>query len=171
MLVIDTIIWIIDKINEKISKAVSFLVFALILTLTYEVIARYFFGAPTQWSFNLTYFISSFFLMLSMGYTWQCKEHVAVDLISSKMPEKVTAALTIVFIMGLFFLAWTNIGRVMYNDMIRSWILQERSTIGSMPPAYPYKTWIFVGVLLLLLQGVSQLLKEFLVLLGRGKRS
>jgi TRAP-type mannitol/chloroaromatic compound transport system permease small subunit len=79
--------------------------------------------------------------------------------------------LTIVFIMGLFFLAWTNIGRVMYNDMIRSWILQERSTIGSMPPAYPYKTWIFVGVLLLLLQGVSQLLKEFLVLLGRGKRS
>lgn len=171
MVVIDKVIWVIDKINEIISKAVSFLVFALILTLSYEVIARYFFGAPTQWSFNLTYFISSLFLMLSMGYTWQCREHVSVDLISSHLPEKVAALLTIVFILGLFFLAWTNIGRVMYADMLRSWALLERSTIGAMPPVYPYKTWIFFGVALLLLQGVSQLLKEIGTLLGRGKAS
>ena len=171
MVVIDKIIWVIDKINEYISKAVSFLVFALILTLSYEVVARYFFGAPTQWSFNLTYFISSFFLMLSMGYTWQCREHVAVDLISSHLPEKLGAILTILFILGLFFLAWTNIGRVMYTDMLRSWALQERSTIGAMPPVYHYKTWIFFGVALLLLQGVSQLLKEIGILLGRGKAS
>ena len=170
MPVIDRIIWIIDKINEKVSKAVSFLVFALILTLTYEVVARYFFGAPTQWSFNLTYFISSMFLILSMGYTWQCNEHVSVDLISNRLPERINAFLTILFILGLFFLAWTNIGRVMYNDMIRSWMLRERSTIGAMPPVYPYKTWIFAGVALMLLQGVSQLLKQILILLGKGKR-
>ena len=171
MVVIDTIIRIIDWINEKISKAVSFLVFALILTLTYEVTARYFFGSPTQWSLNLTYFISSFFLILSMGYTWQCREHVSVDLLSSKLPERVGALLNIVFILGLFFLAWTHIGRVMYNDVLRSWALQERSTIGAMPPAYPYKTWIFAGVILLLLQGVSQLLKEIQVVLGKGRQS
>lgn len=169
MVVIKKTIWVIDRINEKVSKTVSFLVFALILTLTYEVMARYFFGSPTQWSFNLTYFLSSFFLMLSMGYTWQCGEHVSVDLISSLLPEKVRAFLNVVFIIGLFFLAWYFIGRVMYNDMLRSWALQERSTIGAMPPAYPYKTWIFFGVLLLLLQGVSQLFKEILVLLGRDK--
>lgn len=171
MVVIDTIIRIIDWINEKISKAVSFLVFALILTLTYEVTARYFFGAPTQWSLNLTYFISSFFLILSMGYTWQCREHVSVDLLSSKLPVRVGALLNVVFILGLFFLAWTHIGRVMYIDMLRSWALQERSTIGAMPPVYPYKTWIFAGVALLLLQGVSQLLKEIQVVLGRDRQS
>jgi TRAP-type mannitol/chloroaromatic compound transport system permease small subunit len=55
--------------------------------------------------------------------------------------------------------------------MLRSWALQERSTIGAMPPVYPYKTWIFVGVALLLLQGVSQLLKEIQVVLGRGRQS
>lgn len=171
MVVINKIIRVIDKINEIISKTVSFLVFALILTLAYEVFARYFFGAPTQWSFNLTYFLSSFFLMLSMGYTWQCREHVSVDLIYNRLPERVGAFLSIVFILGLFFLAWTNIGRVMYTDMLRSWALQERSTIGAMPPVYPYKTWIFFGVALLLLQGVSQLLKEICILLGRDKRN
>lgn len=171
MVVIDKIIWVIDQINEKISKGSSFLIFALILTLTYEVVARYFFGAPTQWSFNLTYFISSFFLMLSMGYTWQCGEHVSVDLISSRLPRRAAAVLNVVFILGLFFLAWVFIAKVMYLDMLRSWVLLERSTIGAMPPVYPYKTWIFFGVLLLLLQGVSQLLKEILVVLGRDKQS
>lgn len=171
MVVIEKIIWVIDRINEKVSKGASFLVFALILTLTYEVLARYFFGAPTQWSFNLTYFISSFFLMLSMGYTWQCGEHVSVDLIYCRLPRRVAAALSVVFILGLFFLAWFFIAKVMYVDVLRSWALQERSTIGAMPPAYPYKTWIFFGVLLLLLQGVSQLLKEILVMLGRDKQS
>ncbi|MBA2880362.1 TRAP-type mannitol/chloroaromatic compound transport system permease small subunit [Desulfosalsimonas propionicica] len=171
MVVINKIIRVIDWINEKISKAVSFLVFALILTLTYEVIARYFFGSPTQWSLNLTYFICSFFLILTMGYTWQCGEHVGVDLLSSKLPRRVGALLNVIFILGLFFLTWTNIGRVMYNDMLRSWALQERSTIGAMPPVYPYKTWIFAGVALLLLQGVSQLLKEIQVMLGRDRQS
>jgi TRAP-type mannitol/chloroaromatic compound transport system permease small subunit len=109
--------------------------------------------------------------MLSLGYTWQCGEHVAVDLLSSKLPRRIQALLNIIFILGLFFLAWLYIGKVMYIDMLRSWALQERSTIGSMPPAYPYKTWIFAGVLLLLLQGISQLLKEIQVVLGKGRQS
>lgn len=171
MYILDRIIKIIDTINEKISKAVSFLVYALILTLAYEVFARYFLGAPTQWSFNLTYFLSSFFLMLSMGYTWKCNEHVAVDIFSSRLSPKIGSVLNIVFILFFFFLAWINIGRVMYVDVLRSWALQETSTIGSMPPVYPYKTWMFFGVLLLLLQGISQLLKGFVSLFGRGMES
>jgi TRAP-type mannitol/chloroaromatic compound transport system permease small subunit len=171
MTIINWIIKIIDTVNARISKAASVLVFLLILTLSYEVFARYVLGKPTQWSFDLTYFISSLFLILSMAYTWSCSEHVGVDLISSRLPKRVLAALNIIFILGLFFLAWSNIARVMYVDVLRSWALKERSTIGFMPPVYPYKTWIFTGVMMLLLQGVSQLLKEFLILFKGGEQS
>lgn len=169
MTIIDRMIKTIDTVNEKISKAVSFLVFALVLTLSYEVFSRYVLGNPTQWSFDLTYFLSSMFLMLSMAYTWKCGEHVGVDLISSRLPKRITALLNIIFILGLFFLAWSNIARVMYVDVLRSWALQERSTIGFMPIVYPYKTWIFMGVTMLVLQGVSQLIKEFFVLFKKGE--
>ncbi len=171
MVIINKIIRSIDTINEKISKIVSILVFALILTLCYEVVARYGFGKPTQWSFDATYFISSMFLILSMAYTWKCDEHVGVDLISSKLPKRVTALLNIIFILGLFFLAWSNIARVMYVDVLKSWALKERATIGFMPPIYPYKTWIFIGVIMMLLQGISQLIKEFIVLFKGGDQS
>lgn len=165
------IIKIIDTINEKISRVVSILVFALILSLSYEVFARYVMGRPTQWSFDLTYFISSMFLMLTMAHTWGCCEHVGVDLISSRMPRRLGAVLNILFILGLFFFAWSNIARVMYVDVLRSWAMKERATIGFMPPIYPYKTWIFVGVCMMLLQGISQLLKEFIVLLKGGEEA
>lgn len=171
MIVINGLIKIIDTVNEKISQISSFLTFALILTLSYEVFARYVLDKPTQWSFDLTYFLSSLFLMLSMAYTWKCGEHVGVDLISSRLPKRVTALLNIIFIIGLFYLAWSNIFRVMFVDVMRSWVLKERSTIGFMPPVYPYKTWIFIGISMMLLQGISQIIKEFLVLLKGGEQS
>jgi TRAP-type mannitol/chloroaromatic compound transport system permease small subunit len=171
MIIIDKIIYIIDIINEKISRWASFLVFALILTLSYEVFARYGLGKPTQWSFDLTYFLSSLFLMLSMAYTWKCCEHVGVDLISSRLPKRVTAFLNVIFIIFLFFLVWCNISRVMYTDVLRSWAMKERATIGFMPRIYPYKTWIFTGVIMMVLQGVSQIIKEFIILFKGGEQS
>lgn len=171
MIVIAWLIKAIDIINEKISQISSYLTFALVLTLSYEVFARYVLGKPTQWSFDLTYFLSSLFLMLSMAYTWKCGEHVGVDLISSRLPKKVAALLNIVFILSLFYLAWLNIFRVMYVDVARSWVIKERSTIGFMPPIYPYKTWIFAGISMMLLQGISQMLKEVLVMFKGGEQS
>ncbi|MDW7673649.1 MAG: TRAP transporter small permease subunit [Bacillota bacterium] len=161
---VDKIINLIDLINEKISRWVSVLVIALILTLSYEVMARYAFGQPTQWSFDLTYFLSSAFLILSMANTWKYNEHVEVDLISSKMPRRVRAIINIIFTLGLFFFSWGYIAKVMYANVARSWAIKELSTIGFTPPIYPYKTWILVGILMLLLQGVSQLIKELIAL-------
>jgi len=155
----------INTINEKIAKAFSFLIFLLIATLTYEVIARYGFNKPTQWSFDATYFISSLILVLGLAYTWQIGGHVSVDLITGTLPRRVNAAIRVVFIAGLFYLCWSNIFRVMIPHLQSSWFLKERSMTGFMPPIYPYKTWIFVGVAMLLLQGIVEFFKELHVLI------
>lgn len=155
----------INTINEKIAKAFSFLIFLLIATLTYEVIARYGFNKPTQWSFDATYFISSLILVLGLAYTWQIGGHVSVDLITGTLPRRVNAAIRVIFIAGLFYLCWSNIFRVMIPHLQSSWFLKERSMTGFMPPIYPYKTWIFVGVAMLLLQGIVEFLKELHVLI------
>lgn len=155
----------INATTAAIARTFSYLIFLLILTLTYEVVARYGFNAPTQWSFDATYFISSLILILGMAYTWQQKGHVSVDLISSRMPRRVTAGLQVFFIITLFFLCWFNIARVMIPHLQMSWALKERSMTGFMPPIYPYKTWIFVGIALLLLQGIVEFIKELRVLL------
>ena len=165
MAVLKLLMRVINKFNEIVAKAFAFLIFVLILTLTYEVIARYGFGRPTQWSFDVTYFISSLVLVLGLAYTWQIGGHVSVDLITVKLPRRVTAALKVVFILSLFFLCWFNIFRVMIPHLQSSWALKERSMTGFMPPIYPYKTWIFAGVVMLVLQGIVEMIKELHVLI------
>lgn len=159
------LIKVINFTTAIIAKTASFIIFLLILTLTYEVVSRYGFNAPTQWSYDLTYFLASLILILGMAYTWQEKGHVAVDLISSMLPRRVTAAIHVFFILVLFFFCWFNILRAMLPHLQSSWALKERSMTGYMPIVYPYKTWISVGVLLLLLQGVVEFIKELRVLL------
>jgi TRAP-type mannitol/chloroaromatic compound transport system permease small subunit len=165
MAVIKLLMKVIQKFNELVAKSFSFLIFLLILTLTYEVVARYGFGRPTQWSFDATYFISSLVLVLGLAYTWQIGGHVSVDLISVKLPRRVNAALTVIFILGLFFLCWFNIFRVMIPHLQSSWAVKERSMTGFMPPIFPYKTWIFAGVGMLLLQGIVEVIKALHVLI------
>lgn len=159
------LIKVINFTTATIAQVASYIIFLLILTLTYEVAARYGFNAPTQWSYDLTYFLASIILIFGMAYTWQEKGHVAVDLISSMLPRRVTAAIHVFFILVLFFFCWFNILRAMLPHLQSSWALKERSMTGYMPIVYPYKTWISAGVLLLLLQGVVEFIKELRVLL------
>jgi TRAP-type mannitol/chloroaromatic compound transport system permease small subunit len=165
MKTITVIMRIIDTINEKIARLFSLLIFFLILTLSYEVVARYAFGAPTQWSFDLTYFLCSMAMILGMAYTWRIGGHVRVDLISTKLPRRFAALLQVLFMLSLFFLCWVNIFWVMTTHVTESWRILERSTTGFMPPIYPYKTWIYIGVAMMILQGVVVLIKELHVLI------
>lgn len=156
---------IINAVNEKIARYVSYLLWLLILTLTYEVVMRYGFNAPTQWSFDLTYFLCSMAMILTMAYTWQTGGHVAVDLISSKLPRRVRALLNVFFMITLFFLCWVGILWVMTPHLLNSWKILERSATGFMPPIYPYKTWIFIGIILMVLEGIVVFAKELYVLI------
>ena len=40
----------IDNVNIWIGRVFSFLILILVSTILYEVVARYFFNAPTRWS-------------------------------------------------------------------------------------------------------------------------
>ncbi len=142
------------------AKAVSYACLLLILALCYEVIARYVFGAPTTWSFDATYFLCSIAMVLTLAYTWQQNAHVSVDMILAKFSIKVQALLNVIFLLIIFFLTWILIIGAMFPHVIESWRILERSSIGYMPPIYPYKTWILAGTILMTLQGVNVFIKE-----------
>lgn len=165
MEILKKIVYGIDIFNEKICRIFSYLTFFLIFSLTYEVISRYVFNNPTQWSFDATYFSCSLFLALGMAHTWRAGEHVNVDFIIVKFPKRVAAGINAFFMIVLFFLTWVGIVRVLYPHVLNSWALKERSMTGFMPPIYPYKTWILVGIIFLLLQGVSEFIRYIHVMI------
>lgn len=154
------IIKIIEKINEFAIKSVQWLVIVLIITLAYEVFMRYAMSSPTLWSYDVTYFATSLFLAIGMGYTLREGGHVNIDIILERMPLRPRAILLAVFYLVLFFPLWILILNAFLPNLLYSWETGERARVGSwMPPIYPFKTWLFVGIVLLTLQGVAEFMK------------
>jgi TRAP-type mannitol/chloroaromatic compound transport system permease small subunit len=151
----------IDAISRWSGYLVAWLAIPLVFNLVYEVVSRYAFGAPTAWAYDLSYMLYGSFFMLGSGYTLLHGGHIRTDFIYRLWPARwqgvIDASLYIVLFfpaMILFFIAgWEYAGR--------SWAILERGYLSPwQPPIYPFKTVIPVTIALLLLQGISELLKS-----------
>jgi TRAP-type mannitol/chloroaromatic compound transport system permease small subunit len=169
--VVNAIIKFIDKLNEYVAKFASFFMYALVLTLVYEVVSRYVFKNPTLWSYDMTYMLSSVYLMFGLAYTFKMRGHVAVDLISERLPRRIGALLMCVMALALFFPFLYLLMKVMVPNLKMSWLFKEKAIAGTwLPPIYPFKAWVFMGIFLLFLQGISEFLKDLTVLVTGGER-
>lgn len=160
----------VDLINASLSRFSSIFMVLLVLTLTFEVGMRYLFKSPTLWSYDMSYMLTSLFLVLSMGHVLQRNEHVRVDLFSHYLPPRWAAALEALLFLVLLFPFLYILLAPMPGHALNSWRIGERYTAGTwLPPIYPFKTWVLVGMLLLALQSFAQFLRA-LILAFRGEK-
>ncbi|MCX8118040.1 MAG: TRAP transporter small permease subunit [Desulfobacterota bacterium] len=151
----------IDRISLWSGTKAAWLILPLIFGLTYEVISRYLFKAPTIWAYDLAYMLYGSHFMLGAAFTLFKKGHIRTDIFYDKWSPKkqgtVDALLYIFFFfpgIALFFVA-------SLEEAIHSWSLWERSEVGAWrPPIFPFKTVIPLTALFLLVQGVSELIKS-----------
>jgi TRAP-type mannitol/chloroaromatic compound transport system permease small subunit len=162
---------IVDKMNEFIAKLFSWSIVVLVLTMTYEVIMRYGFNKPTAWNFDMAYFLSSILLMAGMAYTMKIKGHVNIDIFYGNFPQRVKALLDIIFALILFFPMWYLIIKVMFPNVIFSYNMAERSTWGMwLPIIWPFKGWVLIGTIMLLVQGIVEFLRDVIWVIKGGER-
>lgn len=153
--------WIDKYIGELSGKIFMLLIFPLIGALTYEVIARYAFNAPTIWAYDVSYMIYGSHFMLGATYCLYRGGHIRTDLFYEKFSVRwqgrVDATLYILFFfpgMIYFFMAG-------WEEALHSWEIGEQSLMSPWRPAlYPFKTVVPVSAALLLIQGVSEALKS-----------
>jgi TRAP-type mannitol/chloroaromatic compound transport system permease small subunit len=158
----------VDGLSTWVARLAALAVIALMLTLTFEVVMRYGFNAPTAWSFDVSYFLSSFFVMMGAAYTLKQNGHVRVDLIYSRLQERLRAALDAVLMLVLFVPFWSLLLYAMWPNIMQSFRTAERAAVGTwQPPIYPFKTWVFLAVCLLLLQGIVVAMRNVMIALRR----
>jgi TRAP-type mannitol/chloroaromatic compound transport system permease small subunit len=68
-----------DRISLASGHVTAWLILPMVLSLTYEVGARYLFNAPTEWAYDMTFMLYGTFFMLGAAYTLQRKGHVRTD--------------------------------------------------------------------------------------------
>jgi len=156
------IITFIDQFSLWIGRIVCWLTIPLFGSMSYEVIARYAFVAPTMWAYDISRMLAGALFMLGAGYTLSKGVHIRADFIYRNWSEKTQGSVDL-FLYVFFYFPGLVVFLWMATDFAYlSWFRGERGMDTAwMPMMGPIKTCLPVGVLLLLIQGVSELLKSY----------
>ncbi|BHH85809.1 TRAP transporter small permease subunit [Desulforhopalus sp. 52FAK] len=159
----------IDTFTRKQGELTSMLILPLLGVVIYEVIMRYGFNAPTTWGFEATAFLYGMHYMFGISYTDVKKGHVQVDIFSSLAPVKVQAALRAITTVVLFMPVMICMTVSASKFAISSVEGLERNSTSWAPIIYPFKIVMALCFAMLLLQGISNLIKDLQVLFNNDK--
>ncbi len=156
-----TAIQAIDGISTWCGKAVAWAIVPLVVGLTYEVIARYGFNAPTEWAFDVTYMLYGSHFMLGAAYTLLRGGHIRTDMFYEKYSPRTKGLVDAIGYLVFFFPAVVFLLVAGGDAALVSWRMLEKSEISPWrPPIYPFKAVVPAAAILLLVQGVSEFLKS-----------
>jgi TRAP-type mannitol/chloroaromatic compound transport system permease small subunit len=161
----------IDRLSGMIGQALSWVTLALIALGVINVVGRYV-GAQLgmQLSSNalLEAQTQAFDVILLLGAAYLLKRdgHIRVDILHSRLPPRVRAWIDVI---GTLLLLAPFCALVIWFSLEyvgRSWSRLEVSPNPGGLPLYPIKTLIPLAFALLVLQGVSELIKRIAILAG-----
>ena len=153
---------IIDTFTDLTGSLIAWLSVPLVAAVTYEVIARYLFNAPTIWSFDLTYMLYGALFMLGAAYALHKGAHIRTDFFWEKFSPRTKGLIDSISYIVFFFPSMTALGIISYNEAYYSFLINETSDQTPWRPIlWPFKYAVPVACALLIIQGFSEFLKSF----------
>ncbi|WP_419174106.1 TRAP transporter small permease subunit [Desulfosediminicola sp.] len=159
----------IDTFSTKQGELTSMLIIPLLVVVLYEVLMRYGFNTPTSWGFEVTAFLYGMHYMFGISYTDVKNGHVRVDIFTSLAPKKVQAAISALTTLVLFLPVMTCM--TIWSGKFAWYSIEglERNSTSWAPVIYPYKIVMALCFLFLLLQGISNLIKDLQVFFDKSE--
>jgi TRAP-type mannitol/chloroaromatic compound transport system permease small subunit len=156
-----SIVRTIDKFTDFTGTLVAWLNVLLVLVVSYEVISRYAFGAPTAWSFDLTYMLYSTIFMLGAAYALHKGAHVRTDFFFENWSIRTQGTIDSVAYIVFFFPSLFVFLIVSGHEAWYAFDIGETSEQTPWRPIlWPFKAVVPLTCLLLLIQGLSETIKS-----------
>ena len=151
----------IDQLSLWVGQTVCWFVVPLCLAMVYEVLARKFFLAPTIWAYDLSRMFYGALFILGSGYALSKGIHIRADFIYRHWSVKTQGTIDSLLYLLFYFPGLTVFLWMSTDFAYLAWFRGERGMDTAwMPHMGPIKSALPLGVILLLLQGVSELFKS-----------
>lgn len=151
-----------EQISEFSGRAVAWLTLLMVLVTFSVVVLRYLFD--TGWialQESVTY-LHAFVFMLGAAYTLKHEGHVRVDIFYRKMSPSRQAMIDFFGCLLLLIPVCLFITISSWGYVLSSWSLLEGSQeAGGLPLVYILKSSMLLMTLLILIQGLAQLLRSY----------
>ena len=152
---------VIDGIANWVGRVAAWLIIPMTIAVTWEVVARHFFRAPTVWAFDVTYMLYGTHFMIGTAYTLMRVGHVRTDMLYQNWSVRRQNQIDAIGYLFFFFPAMLLLFYFGWQEATHSWSIGETSDASPWRPIiYPFKTVIPLTAVLLLIQGIGEFLKN-----------
>lgn len=157
---------VIDTINERIGKAMGWLVLAAVLVSSINALVRFSINRSSNAWLELQWYLFGAVFLLGCAYTFKQNEHIRIDIISTRLSKRTRDWIDVI---GHIFFLTPLCLIVIYLSwpfFLRSYAQGEISSSAGGLIVWPAKLLVPVGFTLLLFQGASELIKRVAIMRG-----
>lgn len=158
----------IDRLNAFVGKYCIWLIFAATFISAANAIVRKVFDTSSNAFLEVQWYLFAWSFLIAAGYTLLHREHVRIDVINSRLSKKVQVWIDI---LGFaFFLTPLCLTILWLTTPVVMQMIQSGEMSGNPGGLIRWPVWMAIpaGVTLLLLQGISELIKRIAFLTGDG---
>jgi TRAP-type mannitol/chloroaromatic compound transport system permease small subunit len=156
----------IDAMNEWIGRKAAWLVLAACIVSVVDALVRKFIGTSSNAWIELQWLLFSAVFLLAAPWTLKSNEHIRIDIVNQRLSKRarnwielVGHALFLIPVAAL--IVWTAVPFALTSIAQR----EGSSNFGGLPQ-WPLKLLIPIAFGLLLLQGISELIKRIAIMRG-----
>ena len=159
---------LIDALNEHVGRLVYWLVLATVLISAGNAIMRKMFSMSSNAWLELQWYLFSAVFLLCAGYTLLRNEHVRIDIIAGRLSHKAQAWVDVIGTV-LFLLPMAIMIMVLsWPYFVRAYTENEISGSAGGLVLWYARILLPAGFFLLVLQGISELIKRIAFIAGAG---
>jgi TRAP-type mannitol/chloroaromatic compound transport system permease small subunit len=150
----------IDALTERIGKAALWLVLVVVLISAFNAIMRYTINYSSNAFLEIQWYLFGLIFLSCSGYTLMRNEHVRIDLVSGRFSKR---GQTWIDIFGIVFFLMPMAITIMFLSwpvFVQAIQSNEMSNSPGGLIVWPARFMIPAGFFLLILQGISELIKR-----------
>lgn len=144
---------IVDRISILLSRVADGVTLILVASMIYEVAARYLFGAPTIWAFDISYMCTGTLFILGAANALREDAHVRIDFLAQKMPAALRRGVEAIVFAGLLTPIFVLLSHFAVKRAWRAYTTEEVEMVSPWAPLmWPFFTLLALGLCALTLQ-------------------
>lgn len=159
---------LIDKISTVVGKFTMWLILATTLISAGNALVRKIFNQSSNGLLEIQWYLFAAVFMLGAGYGFLKNSHVRIDFVSTKLTDRARNwidVLGILFVLFPFCVITISLG---WSFFLQAYASGEMSQNAGGLIRWPAYSLIPLGFALLMLQGLSELIKRLAFLQGKG---
>ena len=157
----------IDAISERIGRVIYWLVLVVVLISAANATVRKLFNTSSNAYLEIQWYLFSVIFLFGAGYVLLHNAHVRIDIISGRLSARTQNWIDV---FGIFFFLFPMAFAIMWLSwplFMESYVRHEVSTNAGGLLIWPARIMVPIGFFLLIIQGISELIKRIAFLAGR----